>query len=64
MVPDEQIYTDIDRYYKITREDDRYLSMRIYEYNSPRRANHPNEWETGLTLDLRTGERVYLKDVL
>jgi hypothetical protein len=64
LVPDEQIYTDIDRYYKITREDDRYLSMRIYEYNSPRRANHPNEWETGLTLDLRTGERVYLKDVL
>lgn len=64
LVPGGQSYTDIDRYYKITREDDRYISMRIYEYNDSRGANHPNEWETGLTLDLRTGERVYLKDVL
>ena len=64
LVPGEQLYTDIDRYYKITREDDRYFSMRIYEYNSTRGAAHPNNWETGLTLDLQTGERVYLKDVV
>lgn len=64
LIPGEQMYTDIERYYMITREDERYLSMRIYEYNSVRRANHPNEWETGITFDMRTGEVVRLEDVL
>ncbi len=48
----------------ITREDEQYLSMRIYEYNSSRLANHPNEWETGITFDMRTGEAVRLENVL
>lgn len=64
LVPREEMYTDIERYYMITREDERYLSMRIYEYNSYRLANHPNEWETGITFDMRTGEVVQLEDVL
>lgn len=64
LVPGEEMYTDIERYYMITREDERYLSMRIYEYNSYRFANHPNEWETGITFDMRTGEVVQLEDVL
>lgn len=64
LAPGEQMYTDIERYYLITREDERYLSLRIYEYNSFRGANHPNEWETGITFDMRTGDLVRLEDVL
>ena len=64
LVPGEEMYLDIERSYMITREDERYLSMRIYEYNSYRYANHPNEWETGITFDMRTGEVVRLEDVL
>lgn len=64
LVPSEYIYTDIDRHYLITREDERYLSMRIYEYNNTRRANHPDEWETGITLDMQTGETLRLEDVV
>ena len=64
LVPGEYIYTDIDRHYLITREDERYLSMRIYEYNNTRWANHPDEWETGITLDMQTGETLRLEDVV
>ena len=64
LVPSEYIYTDIDRHYQITREDERYLSMRIYEYNNTRWANHPDEWETGITLDMQTGETLRLEDVV
>ncbi len=64
LIPGEELYTDIERCYMITREDERYLSMRIYEYNSVRGANHPNEWETGITFDMRTGDVVGLRDVL
>ncbi len=64
LVPGEEMYTEIERYYMITREDEQYLSMRIYEYNSSRLANHPNEWETGITFDMRTGEAVRLENVL
>lgn len=64
LVPGEHMYSEIERRYMITREDERYLSMRIYEYNSYRHANHPNDWETGITLDMRTGEIVRLEDVL
>lgn len=61
--PSQEMYTDIERTYLITREDERYLSMRIYEYNSDRYAAHPNQWETSITLDMRTGEAVRLEDV-
>ncbi len=61
--PSQEMYTNIERVYLITREDERYLSMRIHEYNDSRGANHPNEWETGITFDMRTGEVVCLEDV-
>ena len=59
-----QIYSYIDRFYKITREDEKYLSMRIYE-NAYRRGNaHPGEGEIGITIDMQTGEVVRLEDVV
>ena len=61
---DPDIYIESERRYMITREDERYLSMRIHVYNSSRRAAHPNEGETGITFDMRTGEVVQLEDVL
>ena len=62
--PGGEMYGYIARSYMITREDERYLSMRIYEDNSFRGANHPNEWETGITFDMRTGKVMQLEDVL
>ena len=38
--------------------------MRIDEYNNTRWANHPDEWETGITLDMQTGETLRLEDVV
>lgn len=61
--PGREMHTSIERSYMITREDERYLSMRIYEFNAGWGA-HPNEWETGITLDMQTGQIVQLKDVL
>ena len=29
-----------------------------------RGANHPNEWETGVTIDLQTGKVLHLEDVI
>lgn len=63
LVPVREKHVSIERSYMITREDERYLSMRIYEFNAGWGA-HPNEWETGITLDMQTGETVQLKDVL
>lgn len=63
LVPGEEMYTYIKREYMITREDERYLSMRIYEYNSFR-MGRVNEWETAITFDMRTGDVVRLGDVL
>lgn len=62
--PSDEMYTYIGRQFLITRMDDDYLSMRIYEYNDVRGANHPNEWETGITIDMRTGEVLTLADVV
>lgn len=62
--PSSEAYTEINRNYVITREDETYLSMRIYEYNSFRGANHPNEWETGITINMQTGEVLQLRDVI
>lgn len=54
----------IQRSYLITCRNQRYISMRIKEFNSYRWANHPNEWEKGLTLDCTTGEVVALSDII
>ena len=63
--PGREMRGYIDRSYMITREDERYLSMRISEDNWFRLgAYHSNEWETGITFDMRTGEVVQLEDVL
>ena len=61
---DPWIYTESECRYMITREDERYLSMRIYTYNSSRNAAHPNAGEDGITIDMRTGEVVHLEDLL
>lgn len=63
LIPEEMILTSIDRSYFITREDAQYFSVRIYEYNEVRRAAHPNEWETGLTLSMETGKVITLRDI-
>lgn len=62
--PHKKLYTEIGRSYIITRRDEDYLSMRIYEFNSARRANHPNEWETGITIDMHTGKVLRFCDVV
>ena len=62
--PYSEMYTYIERQFLITRMDDDYLSMRIYESNYTRGANHPNEWETGITIDMRTGAVLTLADVV
>lgn len=62
--PSDEMYTYIGRQFLITRMDDDYLSMRIYESNYTRGANHPNEWETGITIDMRTGAVLTLADVV
>lgn len=62
--PSGEAYTDINRNYVITREDETYFSIRIYEYNSFRGANHPNQWETGITINMQTGEVLKLRDVI
>lgn len=62
--PQEQMYGSIDRNYIITRMDEDYLSMRIYESNVFRRAAHPNEWETGITIDMHTGKVLQFRDVV
>ncbi len=62
--PETAIYTSIGRTYSVTREDERYFSVCIYEGNYARGANHPNEWERGFTVDLKTGEVLHLEDVV
>lgn len=64
LYPESELYTSICRTYSITREDERYFSVRIYEDNYTRGANHPNEWEEGVTIDLQTGEVLRLEDVI
>lgn len=55
---------DIKRNYKITNKNENILSMRINEYNYSYNANHPNSYETGLTINLNTGEPLELKDII
>ena len=62
--PENEMYVEIDRQYIVARADENYLSLRIYEYNSSRLANHPNEWETGITIDIQTGEVMHIKDII
>ena len=62
--PETSLYTTITRQYYISRADEDYLSIRIYEYNDSRLANHPNEWETGITIDMHIGEVLYLQDII
>ncbi|MDE6517182.1 MAG: hypothetical protein K2L18_04960 [Acetatifactor sp.] len=62
--PGQEIYSVINKFYKITREDEKYLSMRIYEYGDRRGCAHPGEGETGITIDMQTGEVVRLEDVV
>lgn len=64
LFPGSKINTWIDRNYKITREDERYLSMRIYTNAFTRGSAHPGEWEHGITIDLQTGEVLHLEDVI
>lgn len=64
LMPEKEIFSTIDRSYFVTREDEQYFSVRIYEYNEDRRAAHPNDWETGLTLSLETGEALTLRDIV
>ena len=62
--PETSLYTTITRQYYISRADEDYLSIRIYEYNDSSLANHPNEWETGITIDMHTGEVLHLQDII
>lgn len=62
--PSGEAYVDISRNYVITREDDTYFSVRIFENNYFRGANHPNESETGITVNIQTGEVLQLRDVI
>ena len=62
--PAELCYGEISRSGTVTRADRRYFSVRIYEYNSFRGANHPNWWETGVTIDLETGLSLTLRDII
>lgn len=62
--PREQTYGEITRNYVITRLDEAFFSMRIFEYNNSRGANHPNKLERGITVDMKTGEVLCLQDVI
>lgn len=64
LFPGSEINTWIDRNYMITREDERYLSMRIYTNAFTRGSAHSGEWERGITIDLQTGEVLHLEDVI
>ncbi len=64
LFPGSKVNTSINRNYLITREDERYVSMRIYTNSFTQGNNHPGEWETGITIDLQTGEVLHLEDVI
>ena len=50
--------------YQITREDEKYLSVRFYSYWDFRWAAHPSWGERGVTVDRETGRRLALTDVV
>ncbi len=62
--PAKESYINIERQYIVERMDEKYLSVRIYEYNDYRYANHPNEGEDGIAIDMQTGEVLCLQDVV
>lgn len=62
--PRDEMYGEITRNYVITRQDETYFSMRIFEYNDFRASNHPNEFESGITINMKTGEILGLQDVI
>ncbi len=62
--PEGEMQGEITRACAVTRADGRLLSLRISESNCFRAAAHPNDWYTGLTIDLETGEALTLRDVL
>ena len=64
LYPEESVYTYIGRSYLVTREDEGYFSVCIYEGNYTRGTVHPNEWESGVTIDMKTGEVLHLEDVI
>ena len=55
-LPEQEMRGEIVRRAAVTRADERLLSLRIYESNDFQAAPHPNDWYTGLTIDLETGE--------
>lgn len=62
--PRRELYGNIQRNYIITRRDENYLSMRIYESHYFRGANHPNQWETAITMDMQSGRVMNLGEVV
>ncbi|MDE7198602.1 MAG: DUF4163 domain-containing protein [Lachnospiraceae bacterium] len=62
--PRDHAYGGITRNYVITREDETYFSVRIFEDNYFRGANHPNQFESGITINMKTGEVLRLQDVV
>lgn len=62
--PKEHMYGEIFRDYVVTRQDESYFSVRIFEYNDFRAANHPNEDEKGITINMKTGKVLQLRDVV
>lgn len=62
--PESEMYVEISRQYIVARADENYLSLRIYEYNASRLANHPNEFESGITINVQTGEVMHIEDII
>lgn len=62
--PEKEMYGYIDRTHKVTREDEQFLSLLIYEYYSYRGAAHPSDNYRSLTLSLETGTVLTLEDVV
>ncbi len=62
--PEKEMYCSIDITHKVTRKDEQFLSLLIYEYSSYRRAAHPADSYTALTLSLETGKALTLRDIV
>lgn len=62
--PAECMNANINRNCEITRADDSILSLCIYESNYFRGAIHPNTWKFGMTIDLKTGKLLTLRDII
>lgn len=60
----EDMYSDTRIQYAVTRQDEKYLSIRSYWYFSVRGENHPSEGENAITIDMETGDVLTLQDVV